>query len=785
MAPRSPRGGRIRPSAPPSTSMTARRRAGSRTRPGRLVPLEADARRILERVTDAFFALDQDWCFTYVNPEAERLLLRSAKDLLGRDIWETFPEIAGTSLGDAYQRAMRDGATVAMEIFYPPLGGWFDIQVYPATNGLTVYFRNIDAQRTAASLLAQSETRYRHIVEQVPAIIYTEEMTAESTISYISPFVEELLGDPPAAFIADRSLWTRRIHPDDRRRVQEIDEHATATGTNYTAEYRMVARDGQVVWVHDAATPVPGADGRLVNWQGVVRDITARKAVEDDLRRLAHRDTLTGLSNRTFLDERLGELLVSEPPGTVAVLFIDLDRFKFVNDAWGHTAGDTVLATLAQGLSAELGAAGTLSRFGGDEFVAVIPRTSPVAANRIAGRLLTTLRRSVPIAGREVVVGGSIGITINQPGQGVTDLTREASLAARAAKGTGRDRIVHYAPHLDRAGEEFLLIADLRQAIEHHQLALEYQPIIDVATGAIVTVEALLRWDHPHRGRVSPTRFIPLAEETGLILPLGDWVVDVACRQLQRWDQDPGLVAPPQINVNVAARQLTDPAFLDRVLATLDHLGLAPSRLRLEISERTDPAALATLAPTLETFHAHGISLSLDDFGAGTSSLAHLRVMRAADLKLDHGFIQRLSGDGPDRTIVAGITSLAHALGMVVTAEGIESVEQLDAVRAAGCDRVQGWLLAAAMPASDMTAWLTEMTPSSLADQPGGPGRVADETADRDGAPARPLRAVPAVVRSVVPGARTPVSPDGPVVPDVVRAPVAHGHDADASGPIS
>ncbi len=694
-----------------SRSTAPVRAGGPRRAPGSGRPptsrISARSRDILERVTDAVFALDRSWCFTYLNREAEHRLGRPSSHLLGRNFWELYADIADMPLGEAYRQAMRDGVPRTVETFYPALNGWFSVRIFPGADGLIIYFRDTTAERSAEIRIRSSEARYRQLVEQIPAVVYTETLNDDSTIDYMSPFVEELLGDPPEDFVADRSLWTRRMHPDDRIRVRHLSDQADASGQQYVAEYRMITRDGRVVWVHDVAAPVLDEDGNLTSWQGVVRDITSRKTVEDELRTLAHHDTLTGLPNRAFLDEHLAEVLATSVPGTVGVLFIDLDRFKLVNDAYGHIAGDSLLTAMALGLTTELGDAGTISRFGGDEFVAVLPRTSMAGATAIAERLIATLRKPVPIAGREVIVSGCIGVAMNDSGSvSAADAIREASLAIRVAKGGGRDRIAHFTPGLDRAGERLTLIADLRQALDRQEFCLHYQPVVDLASGAVVTVEALLRWQHPERGLVVPGDFIPLAEETGLIVPIGDWVVEEVCRQLRKWDDEPDLTSPPEINVNVAARQLRDPAFPGRVAQTLADRNIAPDRLCLEISERTGPDDLLASSAVLDAFHALGIRLSLDDFGAGTSSLAHLRALRATDLKLDHVFIQRLPDDGVDRTIVSGIAALAHAIGMVVTAEGVETEEQIQAARAAGCDRIQGHLIAAAMPPDDLARWL-------------------------------------------------------------------------------
>lgn len=665
------------------------------------------SREILDRIGAAYLTLDTNWTFTYINPGAERLLGRSWPEIVGRGMWEVYPDITATPLGDGCRRAMRDGETVMLENFYPPFNAWFEIRIFPDPTGLTVFFRNVSARRQAELRLELSERRYRELVESVPAVIYSQGMTAGNPVLYISPFVEELLGDPPSAFVADHSLWSRRVHPDDYAGARRSDQHSKATGDPFTAEYRMIARDGQVVWVLDEAIPVRDEMGTMVAWQGIVRDISTRRAEVDHLRRLAHRDALTGLANRAFLDERLTSLLGSEPIGAVAVLFIDLDRFKLVNDAYGHDAGDLVLATMAQRLSVSLGAVGLLARFGGDEFVAVLGGTTPADATTVADGLCRVLRRPVAISGREVIVGGSIGVAMNRtrPQTG-TDLIREASLAIRAAKGAGRNRVTVFEPGLDRAGDQLTLIADLRGAIRERQFRLHYQPVVDIATGDVVTVEALLRWDHPRRGLLTPAVFMTLAEETGLIAPIGSLVIEEAIRQLADWDATLGPLAPPEINVNIAARQLHDHGLPDRIGEALARRGIAPGRFRLEISERTADDDLVASEGVIGALHARGLPLSLDDFGAGISSLAHLRAFAATDLKLDQVFVRQLADDPRTATVIRGIADLARALDIVVTVEGIETAEQFAIARAAGCDRVQGWLVAEAMPPEALAGWL-------------------------------------------------------------------------------
>ncbi|MFN8558042.1 MAG: EAL domain-containing protein [Dehalococcoidia bacterium] len=456
------------------------------------------------------------------------------------------------------------------------------------------------------------------------------------------------------------------------------------------------------------------------------RDVTHRRAVEDQLAGLAFHDPLTGLPNRALFADRLDHALrrCQRYDEQIAVLFLDLDRFKVINDSLGHAAGDTLLVTVAERLRASVRPGDSVARFGGDEFTVLLESiVDPRDAVRVAERILDALRRPVTLEGREVVVNGSIGLTLHGPGAGrratdeppgpaadptgPADLLREADVALYRAKAAGRSRVMVYDPAMSaRAVEQLDLEADLRQALERQELRLVYQPMIDLITGRIRGMEALVRWFHPVRGLASPAEFIPLAEETGLILPMGRWVLAEACRQARTWQQrlpdGDGLV----MSVNLSAREFQSPDLVAAVAATLLESGLDPACLELEITESALMDDAPATVQTLNALKTLGVRLALDDFGTGYSSLSYLRSFPVDRLKIDRSFISGLSSDDGIMSIVLAVTRLAHALGMEVTAEGIETAAQLACSKAVYADHGQGYYFSRPLDSELMTALL-------------------------------------------------------------------------------
>jgi diguanylate cyclase (GGDEF)-like protein/PAS domain S-box-containing protein len=455
------------------------------------------------------------------------------------------------------------------------------------------------------------------------------------------------------------------------------------------------------------------ADGRIEFVSSVTRDISERKAFEQRLEYQATHDPLTGLPNRTLFLDRLELALARRRRSNrpVAVLFCDVDHFKVVNDSLGHGAGDRLLVALAERLRDALRPGDTVARFGGDEFVILCDElASEHDAIAIAERANHAVHVPLTVESTEVFAAMSIGIAFANADTEPESMIRDADAAMYLAKERGRGRYEIYDERMRSTLVERLDIETaLRRALHRHELRVVYQPTIDLESGLIVGVEALLRWEHPEKGPLVPSDFIDVAEETGLIVPIGMWVVEQACRQAQRWQAARPDGEPIFVSANLSGRQLDTGALIDNVADILERTGLDPSLLGLEITESVvmrDPEASTTLLRALKDL---GVRLAVDDFGTGYSSLAYLRRFPVELLKVDRAFVNGLdaeTGDAEDRAIVAAVVSLAHTLGMKAIAEGVETKEQLRELRALGCDMAQGFLIAKPLTAHDLDEML-------------------------------------------------------------------------------
>jgi len=420
---------------------------------------------------------------------------------------------------------------------------------------------------------------------------------------------------------------------------------------------------------------------------------SGRAGVADDLAYLAMHDGLTGLPNRSHFLTRLAQALSRRDDGIHVVLFIDLDNFKKVNDGLGHRVGDALLVAVGQRLRSCLRSTDIASRFGGDEFVMLVEECRPdVDPLDIAGRFVDVLRRPFTVERHTVAVTASIGVAVGKtPYSWPTELLKNADIALHRAKLAGRARAVLFDPSMTiHTAERLELEEDLGHAVERGELYLEYQPEVNLSTGAIVGVEALLRWQHPRRGQLQAADIIPLAEDTGLILPIGNWVLGETCRQARAWRALP-TTRPFAASVNVSARQFDQSGLAEEVVRALGAAGLDPSELRLEITEGVLMRDAQSSRRTLEALKQLGVGLAIDDFGTGYSSLAYLRQFPLDVLKLDQSFVRELDTEEKTVAIVQAILTLAHALDMQVTAEGVETSSQATRLRDLGCDRGQGY----------------------------------------------------------------------------------------------
>jgi diguanylate cyclase (GGDEF)-like protein/PAS domain S-box-containing protein len=533
---------------------------------------------------------------------------------------------------------------------------------------------------------------------------------------YVSQSVTSMLGRPEAELFADG--FERFVHPDDQARVHAADDH----GEPHELLFRVKDRFGEWRQLEAHVTDLRGdrhVRGIVLN----ARDVTERVRLEEELTRQAFHDGLTGLANRALFRDRLEQALArserSREP--FAVLMVDLDGFKQVNDSLGHDAGDQLLQGVAQRFDEATRPSDTVARLGGDEFAFLLEGTNEPGAIAIANRLLACLLEPVSVAGHELVLLASIGIVVHHGGAGDgEEIVRDADVAMYAAKENGRGKYELFHDEMARElGELLGLEHELRLGLERREFSVHYQQLIDLESSAIVGAEALLRWTSPTRGSVPPSDFIPVAEATSLIGSLGEFVLRESCRQTARWLGDGVLPEGFVTWVNVSGRQLSAGGVSAVVRRALADATLPPTFLGLEVTETAivvDGIAGDRARAELRELHGLGVRMAIDDFGTGFSSLGHLRRFPVDMLKVDRSFVQGVETDAKDAAITANLASLAHSLGLVAIAEGVESEGQMTSVRELGCDLAQGFLFARPVPADELGRMLAEHGGGSVAD---------------------------------------------------------------------
>ena len=546
------------------------------------------------------------------------------------------------------------------------------------------------------------EQRFRALVEGVPVAAYRWEAGSAGRCLYVSPQIEAMLGFPPAQWMADPELWLQRIHPDDRAQVMSDEGDAKKSGL-LDNEYRFLHADGHIVWVRDQARWVVDDDGEAC-FEGVFADVTERKRAELELTHTAQHDPLTGLVNRRQFTRELEQEL-SRQGSAFAVLFVDIDRFKLVNDGHGHEAGDALLREAARRLQAALREDDVLSRFGGDEFTAYLPSCNAGCAEIVARRILATLAEPFRVARGEVYVGGSVGIALSSgDSRTATDLIRDADVAMYAAKQGGRGRFELFDTSLREASARRVeIVSALHRALELEEIELLMQPIVDLADGRLAGVEALLRWRRGTRV-VPPLEFVPLAEEAGLIAEIERFALAEACRmglELSALHRE-----PVAVSVNVSPRHALQGDLAGSVEHALRSTGFDPGSLLVELTESERIEDVDGLANVLGAVRELGVSVALDDFGTGWSTLGLLRRVPFDALKIDRSFTAGLPESRSDRALVAAIVTLARSLGVPAVAEGIERPEQHAWLREVGCDLGQGYLFARPSTVAQLGDWI-------------------------------------------------------------------------------
>ena len=528
----------------------------------------------------------------------------------------------------------------------------------------------------------------------------------------------------PEHFGATLEAFMAAIHPEDREEVEAAYRASVAGHTPYEIEHRLRMPDGRIKHVRERGETHYDEHGHPLRTIGTVQDITQSRKSEQQLVYLAHYDPLTHLPNRALLQSRLEHALehARRNKARIALLFMDLDRFKNINDSLGHPAGDELLLGISARLQERIRESDTLARVGGDEFVILMEQLDrPEDAASLARELIALLRQSFVLdSGHTVYVGASIGITLcPEDGKDATSLLKNADAAMYLAKESGRNTYRFYTQALTQAADEQLALeAGLRRALEASEFILHYQPQVASMDGTPLGVEALVRWQPPGQAMISPARFIPIAEETGLIIPLGEWVLRTACRQAKAW-LDAGL---PRLTmaVNLSPRQFHQPDLVQRVRRILEETGLPPEHLELEITEGAVMAQGETAVGVLRELKALGLSLSIDDFGTGYSSLAYLKRFAIDTLKIDQSFVHDIPHDQDSMEITASIIAMAKNLHLKVLAEGVETEAQLAFLQIHNCEVCQGYLFSRPLPAGELELWLADKTWSPLPEGEGG-----------------------------------------------------------------
>lgn len=792
--------------------------------------LQAMSRKLvgtLEAMTDAFYTLDKQWRITYLNAAAERLLRRPRHELLGKVVWDAYPDLVGTHFGAQYEFAMERRQPLAFEEYYAPLQAWKDVRIFPTEEGLATYTSDITERKRLQEIERETTERFRMVAKVTSDIIWDWDVPNDRL--WWNEGMQSVFGYRAEALSDGIDDWVVRIAPEDRERVVGGLYAAMDEGRDtWSAEYRFLRADGSYATVRDRGVFMRNAEGATVNvigsivditaeqrveaarretearnrlqaslldkahdsisvtdidaritywnrgaerlfgwsaaevigktkaelvmlgkddqerayrqlllkdeWRGEVAkrrkdgrkvmveshltlvrgddgqpelvleidiDITQRKHDEDAILSLAFFDPLTRLPNRRLLLDRLRHAVAATKRGGHggALLFIDLDNFKTLNDTLGHDKGDELLQQVARRLEARVARdSDTVARHGGDEFVIVLEDLSPdqgeaaAQAERVAEKLLEAFNEPFQLDGHLHHTSPSIGVALfDKDMKDIDELLKRADLAMYQAKAAGRNTIRFFDLRMQTViNARVALEADLRRSLRSHGFTLHYQRQTD-SNGHTVGAEALLRWQRSSSQQVSPSVFIPLAEETGLILQLGAWVLEAACRQLVSWGGRPE-TAHLTMAVNVSARQFRQPAFVDQVLQVIERTGADPRRIKLELTESLLVANIDTTIDTMHALKEKGIGFALDDFGTGYSSLAYLKRLPLDQLKIDRSFVRDVLTDPNDAAIARTILGLGHTLGLDVIAEGVETADQRNFLAMHGCRAFQGYL---------------------------------------------------------------------------------------------
>jgi diguanylate cyclase (GGDEF)-like protein/PAS domain S-box-containing protein len=642
-------------------------------------------RTLIEKSADAIVVLGERGNVLHANPAAERLFALSRAQLEGRRLGLPLaPE--GTA---EVEIIGPDGSLTPCELRLVE-SAWSGAPAHLAT------LRDVSEKARTEAALRESQERYALAARAANDGLWDWDLTAETV--YFSPRWKSMLGAADGDIKGSPEGWFDRVHPEDLERVRAaLSAHIEGLTSHFESEYRMLHTNGSYRWVLCRGLAVRDDHGRARRIAGSQSDVTHRKLAEAQLAHRAFYDPLTNLPNRSLFLDRLRHALRRahrRHDYLFAVLFLDVDRFKVINDSLGHMSGDRLLVTIARRLELALRPGDSVARLGGDEFTVLLDDIRDAAdAECVADRIHRELLAPFQIGGQELYTSCSIGIALSSTGYDKPeDILRDADTAMYRAKSSGRARHAMFDTAMHQRAVLLLQTeADLRRALDRTELRVQYQPIISLSKGSIVGVEALVRWEHPERGMISPAEFVPVAEDSGLIVALDRWVLRRACTEVMGWFPHLPEPADFRLNVNLSPRQLGLADLAQQVAEVLAETGLPASSLRLEITETAMMEQHDAAQRTLNALKQLGVQISIDDFGTGYSSLARLHRFPIDSLKVDRSFVEVMGETGETSRIARTIVLIGRTLGLSVIAEGVETARQLELLRELSCDAAQGY----------------------------------------------------------------------------------------------
>lgn len=678
---------------------------------------ERKIRALLDAIPDAMFRIDKEGLILEAKESREVQFARPLPSLVGQKIFETMPLATARNLLEASRRVLGQGGTETYEYQLMINGSLRNLEARLVASGegeILIIVRDITERARAEKELRESRERYELATLGANDGLWDWNMKTNEV--FYSSRWKSMLGFDDDEIGSSSEEWFGRIHPDGIEQVKIlVNAHAEGITPHFETEHQILHKDGTYRWVLARGLAIRGEAGKPYRMAGSLTDITDRRRAQDQLLHDAFYDPLTGLPNRSLLVNRLEHALRRTKRSKTylfAILFLDLDRFKNVNDSLGHLCGDRLLVEVGRRLISCVRAEDTVARIGGDEFVILLDNIPAAeSATAAVARIEKVLSLPVTLDGHDVFSPASIGVAIGSSSyERAEDVLRDADIAVYRAKALGRARHVLFDPLMYQKAVAVLeLENDLRRAMERGDFFLNYQPIVHLETGTVVSLETLVRWQHPERGLIPPGDFIPLAEETGLIIQIGEWVLKAACAQLRTW-KEAGRPAI-RVSVNVSGRQLKLPDFPDFVRNLLQQNGLSTDLLEFEITETVLMDNLEQANSVLDQLTRLGIRLSLDDFGTGYSSLGYLQQFPVHRLKIDRSFIIKIGQHNENTQIVQAILNMASGLGLDVVAEGVETAQAVSRLKGMGCAFGQGFYFARPGTAEEITPLLPDNQP--------------------------------------------------------------------------